>query len=282
MKIVRNINNNVSLCKDSKGREVVIFGKGVGFLKVNEEVPLSKIERTFYNVNKNYLDVIASLPENVIEVSSRIIDMANIKLNTSYKSNVVLSLADHINYAIQRKQNNISIKLPLVYEIRYLYPKEIEIGIDAVKLISNELHVDLPSDEAAGITLHLINYGTTNNPIDEKNEEKIIANCAKLIEDELSIKIDRSSFNYFRFVSHLHYLFSRTNEQMNSDNEQIYKMLKNKFTDTDIYDCAIRIRDYLCKTLDFKLNDEELLYLMIHINRLCLREDCYRQGLTST
>lgn len=39
MKIVRNINNNVSLCKDSKNREVVIFGKGVGFLKANEEVP---------------------------------------------------------------------------------------------------------------------------------------------------------------------------------------------------------------------------------------------------
>ncbi|SCL85589.1 MULTISPECIES: PRD domain-containing protein [Tissierellales] len=282
MKIVRNINNNVSLCKDSKNREVVIFGKGVGFLKANEEVPLSKIERTFYNVNKNYLDVIASLPENVLEVSSKIIDMANIKLNTSYKSNVVLSLADHINYAIQRRQNNISIKLPLIYEIRHLYPKETEIGIDAVKLISNELNVNLLSEEAVSITLHLVNYGITNNPIDEKNEEKIIANCTKLIEDELNIKIDRSSFNYFRFVSHLHYLFSRTNEQMKSDNEQIYKMLKNKFTDTDIYDCTIRIRDYLCKMLDFRLNDEELLYLMIHINRLCVREDCYRQGLTST
>jgi beta-glucoside operon transcriptional antiterminator len=163
-----------------------------------------------------------------------------------------------------------------------LYPKETEIGIDAVKLISNELNVNLLSEEAVSITLHLVNYGITNNPIDEKNEEKIIANCTKLIEDELNIKIDRSSFNYFRFVSHLHYLFSRTNEQMKSDNEQIYKMLKNKFTDTDIYDCTIRIRDYLCKMLDFRLNDEELLYLMIHINRLCVREDCYRQGLTST
>jgi len=180
MKIVRNINNNVSLCKDSKNREVVIFGKGVGFLKANEEVPLSKIERTFYNVNKNYLDVIASLPENVLEVSSKIIDMANIKLNTSYKSNVVLSLADHINYAIQRRQNNISIKLPLIYEIRHLYPKETEIGIDAVKLISNELNVNLLSEEAVSITLHLVNYGITNNPIDEKNEEKIIANCMYL------------------------------------------------------------------------------------------------------
>ena len=134
MKIIRNINNNVSLCKDSENVEVVIFGKGVGFLKVNEEVPLSKIERTFYNVNKNYLDVIASLPENVLEVSSKIIDMANIKLNTSYKSNVILSLADHINYAIQREQNNISIKLPLIYEIRYLYPKETEIGIGSMSI----------------------------------------------------------------------------------------------------------------------------------------------------
>jgi beta-glucoside operon transcriptional antiterminator len=274
MKIVRNINNNVSLCKDSKNRELIIFGKGIGFLKVNEEVPLSKIERTFYNVNKNYLDVIASIPENVLEVSSKIVDMANIKLGVNYESNVVLSLADHINYAIQREQNNISVKLPLLYEIRRLYPKEIEIGIDAVKLISNELNVNLPNDEVAGIVLHLVNYGIKNNPIDEKNEEELIANCTKLIEDKFNIKLDRSSFNYFRFVSHLHYLFSRITEQIESDNEQIYKMIKNKFP--DIYDCTIRIRDYLCKTLDFKLSDEELLYLMIYINRLCTCEDCYR------
>jgi beta-glucoside operon transcriptional antiterminator len=278
MRIIRNINNNVSLCKDSNNVQVVVFGKGIGFLKVNEEVPLSKIERTFYNVNKNYLDVIASLPENVLEVSSKIIDMANIKLNTSYKSNVVLSLADHINSAIQRKQNNISIKLPLIYEIKHLYPMEIEIGKEAVKLISDKLNVELPSEEVVGITLHLVNYGTTNNPIDDKNEEKIVDDCTKLIEDELNIKIDRSSFSYFRFVSHLHYLFSRTNEQMKSDNEEIYKMIKSKYADTDIYDCTIRIRDYLSKTLDFKLNDEELLYLFIHVNKLCIHEDCYLEG----
>ena len=41
MRIIRNINNNVSLCKDSNNVQVVVFGKGIGFLKVNEEVPLS-------------------------------------------------------------------------------------------------------------------------------------------------------------------------------------------------------------------------------------------------
>ena len=49
MKIIRNINNNVSLCKDSENVEVVIFGKGVGFLKVNEEVPLSNIIKLIFS-----------------------------------------------------------------------------------------------------------------------------------------------------------------------------------------------------------------------------------------
>lgn len=33
MKIKRNINNNVSLCIDSKNNDVVVFGKGVGFYR---------------------------------------------------------------------------------------------------------------------------------------------------------------------------------------------------------------------------------------------------------
>ena len=31
MKVIKSINNNVSHCVDSKGREVVAFGKGIGF-----------------------------------------------------------------------------------------------------------------------------------------------------------------------------------------------------------------------------------------------------------
>ena len=49
MVVVKNINNNVSLCLDGNGKEVIVFGKGVGFLKPPSEVPLGKIERTFYN-----------------------------------------------------------------------------------------------------------------------------------------------------------------------------------------------------------------------------------------
>lgn len=39
MKVVKNIHNNISLCIDSKGNEVVAFGKGIGFMKPPYEVP---------------------------------------------------------------------------------------------------------------------------------------------------------------------------------------------------------------------------------------------------
>ena len=47
MKVVKNIHNNISLCIDSKGNEVVAFGKGIGFMKPPYEVPIQKVERTF-------------------------------------------------------------------------------------------------------------------------------------------------------------------------------------------------------------------------------------------
>lgn len=31
MKITKKINNNVALAQDAKGRELIVFGKGVGF-----------------------------------------------------------------------------------------------------------------------------------------------------------------------------------------------------------------------------------------------------------
>ena len=61
MKVIKNINNNVSVCLDGDGYEVVVFGSGVGFVKPPSEIPLEKIQRTFYDINPNYLNVISQL-----------------------------------------------------------------------------------------------------------------------------------------------------------------------------------------------------------------------------
>ena len=67
MKVIKNINNNISLCLDSRNNEVVAFGKGIGFTKPPYDVPLSKIDRTFYDVDEEQLAVLNRIPENVLE-----------------------------------------------------------------------------------------------------------------------------------------------------------------------------------------------------------------------
>lgn len=52
MKIIRQINNNAALALDGNGKELVVLGRGVGFPKMPYELTdLSRIERTFYDVN---------------------------------------------------------------------------------------------------------------------------------------------------------------------------------------------------------------------------------------
>ena len=57
MKVIKNINNNVAICEDSAGNEVVAFSKGIGFKKPPYEIDIKDIDRTFYHVNNHYLDL---------------------------------------------------------------------------------------------------------------------------------------------------------------------------------------------------------------------------------
>ena len=91
MKVIKNINNNISLCLDSRNNEVVAFGKGIGFTKPPYDVPLSKIDRTFYDVDEEQLAVLKRIPEDVLEAAAEIVDLANEKMDNQFRENVVFT-----------------------------------------------------------------------------------------------------------------------------------------------------------------------------------------------
>ena len=97
MIVVKNINNNVALCLDSKGQEVVVFGKGVGFLKPPSEVPLSKIQRTFYDLNRNFLPLLDDIPLDVIDFTSRQVAQIRGKLPYETNANLIMTLVCRID-----------------------------------------------------------------------------------------------------------------------------------------------------------------------------------------
>ncbi len=277
MKVIKNINNNVSLCLDSNNIEVVAFGKGIGFTKPPYEVDLNQVQRTYYDIDPMYINMISDIPEEILDISDNIINYARIKLDNPVSSNIVITLADHINFAIQRYKENMNIKLPIVHDIQYLFETEMEIGEYALKLIKKKLKVFLPKEEAAYIALHIINAESMNkNKKQEKLDEEVIDDICDIIEKDFQIKVDKIGFNYSRFVSHMHYLLKRgkKNEMVKSENQKLYESLINTYPKT--YECTQHVRKYLKDQMNWDLSDEECIYLMLHINRLCAREDCYQ------
>lgn len=277
MKVIKNINNNVSLCLDSNNIEVVAFGKGIGFTKPPYEVDLNQVQRTYYDIDPMYINMISDIPEEILDISDNIINYARIKLDNPVSSNIVITLADHINFAIQRYKENMNIKLPIVHDIQYLFETEMETGEYALKLIKKKLKVFLPKEEAAYIALHIINAESMNkNKKQEKLDEEVIDDICDIIEKDFQIKVDKIGFNYSRFVSHMHYLLKRgkKNEMVKSENQKLYESLINTYPKT--YECIQHVRKYLKDQMNWDLSDEECIYLMLHINRLCAREDCYQ------
>ncbi len=278
MKVIKKINNNVVICLDHNNRELVAFGRGIGFPAAPYELDdLSKIDRTYYGVNSSYMGLVNEIPEEVFEVAAKIVDMAVNYIDCELSSNLVFTLADHINFAIERNQRNMNLRNPFLYDIRYFYEKEMDIGNLAVKMIRRYLKVSLPEEEAGNIALHFINAEALSEKENEFNvSDTVVEEVTYLIEKEFNIRIKREDFNYSRFVSHLQYLMKRKDavSSISSDNIKLYMEMKEEFP--VIYQCVLKIRDYMAGKLDWELSEEELLYLILHVNRLYAREDCNR------
>ena len=67
MKIVKRINTNAAIAINGNKKEIVILGKGVGFPKVPYELTdISIIERTFYDIDPIYINVLANLSNDIV------------------------------------------------------------------------------------------------------------------------------------------------------------------------------------------------------------------------
>ena len=57
MKVIKKINNNVALCVDNNKKELIAFGKGIGFPDMPYEIKdLSAISMTFYRMDQSFIN----------------------------------------------------------------------------------------------------------------------------------------------------------------------------------------------------------------------------------
>ncbi|MBQ1508784.1 MAG: PRD domain-containing protein, partial [Erysipelotrichaceae bacterium] len=257
MKVIKNINNNVSHCTDSRGREVIVFGKGVGFFKPGDEIPLAQINRTFYNVKDTDFGIIRQIPTAVITTAITIVDYASEKLSVTFPSSSAIALADHLQFAIDRHDQNIYLPQPLLQDIAQLYPDEMDVAMDCLKIIEKMTGTKLPRQEAGTIAMHFINDAINTDRGPFFDTSVCIDKVTEIIESRYQIALDRDSFNYSRFVTHLDYLIRRliNKEQIQTRNEKISEEMRNSYPDS--YTCAEGICRYLKKELHEDINEEE-------------------------
>ena len=258
------------MAKDNHGNEIIILGAGVGFKKMPYELTdLSKIERSFYDVDNKYVDMITALPQAIILASADIIEQAEINLDCDFNPNLTFTLADHINFAIERMNKGLDITVPLAYDVRHLYPEEYELGVLALDIIEDFSKIRLPDNEIINIALHLITGQLeTGDMHSAMLTMKTISEVKAIIEEELDLDIDENGHPYSRLATHLRYLIHRlaTGKQIEQSSSSMLRSMMREYP--CIYVCANKVSDYFKEEKNWICGEDELLYLMLHINRL--------------
>ena len=162
MKIEKILNNNVVVSINDKGQEVIIMGRGLAFQKkIGAEINEGNIEKIFTITNKDITDkfqqLLQEIPSEYMLLSEKIITYAKSELGKKLNESIFISLTDHINSTIDRYKNGIQLKNALLWDIKRLYKDEFCIGVEALKMIKEDLNIELPEDEAAFIALHIVN-----------------------------------------------------------------------------------------------------------------------------
>ncbi|MDQ0174876.1 BglG family transcription antiterminator LicT [Bacillus chungangensis] len=277
MIIKKVFNNNVVLVVDSQGIESILMGKGIGFQKFPKDaIDESLIEKRFDfnsgdgNIGK-FSELFSHIPEEDIRLADEIIQFAESELQQKLNQNVLATLSDHISYMLQRAKDDAFLKSPLQWEIQQLYPKEYQVSLQALKIIQEKTGISFLKSEAASIALHFVNAQVESDGMEETVLcTDIIGKILDIMFYHYQIEIEKDSFNYTRFITHLRYFVKRqmAGNVMETDNV-LLDTVKVKY-DND-YACALRIKDFLKEKYRWIVSSDEMLYLTLHIHRVTSR-----------
>ena len=278
MIINKVLNNNVVTIISENGEEAVVMGRGLAFQKKKgDEIDESKIEKIFVlenkSINEKLLTLVNDIPAKYLEIAEDIIKYAENKLSTKLNENIYLTLTDHISFAISRAEKTLEIKNAMLWDIKRLHKDEFDVGIHALRVIKENLNVELPEDEAASIAMHILNGELDQEMPEIVDMIKLIEEILKMVKYHFNIEFDEDSINYYRFVTHLKFFTQRLSSgRYYEDNDNdLFDMIKLKYPKS--YECTKRIEGFVKQKYNTQLTKEEMLYLIIHTARV-VHENC--------
>lgn len=272
-KIKKILNVNVVVIEQD-GTEYIAFGKGIGYhAKINQVIPDEKISRIYTSVdNSKQNELIQSLkkiPANIIKTTEEIVEFAEKFLNEKLDASIFYSLSDHLYFATQRLEQNLTLGNRIYLEMKTYFKDEFKIGIFSLNIIEKNLGIKMPQEEAANIAFHIINASSKDESSNILEISRMIDNILQTLRVISHGKLKYEGINYDRFVTHIKFFAERyINDQMFADDPTLLEKV------SDLYPEASKIAFKLKQTLEViytkRISKEELAYLIIHIHRVMM------------
>lgn len=276
MRVLKVFNNNVALV-DHDGNELVVIGKGVVFgRRMGDVVDPATVERRFSATPQTSASQLGQqlrdIPLEIVAVAASFVTEVRSQLGAGIDDHLIVPLADHIQFAIERQRDGINIRYPLANEIRHIYPRETAAAVSGLEIIRSRLGADLPALEAVPLALHLVN-GQLNLPGMSEIVAMTEASDAivNLVANAYDAEIDLASFEAARFLAHLRYLYLRAEASSPTTDDTAQMEISVRSADPKAYDVAGEISAFLHDSRGWVLTDSEVFYLAMHVHRLTQR-----------
>lgn len=275
MQIYKILNNNVAVVLDENDKEKIVMGRGICFgKKSGGKIDPETIDKTFSlsasDANSKFQVLIQDVPIKHIAIGEEIIAQAKVCLGEKLNDMIYISLIDHVHTSIVRFHEGITVKNVLLWDIRRFYKEEFQIGLWALARIKEQCEVDLPIDEAGFIALHLANAQMDEAVMHNMYEiTHIMQEVLSIVKYYFHFEFVEDNVYYYRFITHLKFFAKRLvdlNPYEDDDGDDLLEVIKNKYQDT--YRCVEKITRFIAGKYDYRLSNEEQLYLTIHIERV--------------
>ncbi|TDM07057.1 glucose PTS transporter transcription antiterminator GlcT [Macrococcus lamae] len=268
--IEKALNNNV-LIANYYDEEVVLIGRGIGFgKKQGQRIETDKIEKIYelrgYHEQERYKTLIGMTDERVIKTVIEIVDTIKEMAYGEVNDSILLSLTDHIIFALKRLEDGIVISNPFIKETEALYPQEFDVASKVVEMLNEKLGVHFPHTEIGFIALH-IHSSINNHTMREMNMmTEVVARAVQIIEHDLKIQVNKDSLIYARFVRHISFAVQRVmiNDRP-PEQRNLEKLLKLQYP--TCYNVAVKIVKMMQQQLSKPVYESELVYLTMHIQQ---------------
>ena len=269
-RVIKILNNNgVLALKPDNYTEVIILGKGIGFgKKINERFE-DTADAKIYELKKDTdrgssFSLVQKLEPVYLEIAAEILQTAKSQLG-ELDENILLPLADHIAFAVQRIRNNGVLVNPMTQDVKALFEEEFKAALEGKDIILKKTDVELNDDELSYIALHLHSARGEEKLSEIMKQTQLIHECISRIEKQINISLDADTIAYNRLLSHMKYMLIRM-EKGEKIELDMNAYIEHQYPDT--YEFAKGICELIEKETGLPFVPEEIGYLAIHIERV--------------